>query len=71
MKYNSELFARHLQKMVQFPTVSCVNSDDMDMEAFLGLHKCLEEEYPVVHTKMTKEVIGKAGLLYSCESPIS
>jgi len=64
MQYNADLFVKHLSEMVQIPTISCVNPDDMDMDAYFALHKYLEETYPLVHQKMTREVIGRCGLLY-------
>lgn len=64
MKFDNELYVKHLQGMIQFPTVSRVNADDMDKEAFLGFHKYLEETYPLVHKTFTKEVVGRVGLIY-------
>lgn len=44
-----------------FPTPT---PEKVDWETFLGLHKYLEETYPLVHKTLTKEVFGKVGLLY-------
>ena len=64
MQYDNELFVKHLQGMVQIPTVSSVDPDKIDKDAFLRLHKYLEETYPLVHKTFEKEVIGRVGLLY-------
>lgn len=65
MAYDNNLFMEHLRKMIQIPTVSNADPDKMDVDAFLKLHAYLEEAYPLVHQKMTREVIGRAGLLYT------
>ena len=62
MTYDNNLFMEHLRKMIQIPTVSNADPEKMDIEAFLKLHAYLEEAYPLVHQKMTREVIGRAGL---------
>ena len=61
MTYDNNLFMEHLRKMIQIPTVSNADPEKMDIEAFLKLHAYLEEAYPLVHQKMTREVIGRAG----------
>lgn len=64
MKLDNDLYVKHLQGMIKYPTVSSVDPEKIDMEAFLAFHKYLEETYPLVHKTMTKEVFGKVGLLY-------
>ena len=64
MKYDKELFVKHLQGMVRIPTVSCADPEKTRVDDFLALHKFLEEAYPLVHKTMTREVIGKCALLY-------
>ena len=54
MQYDNELFVKHLQGMVQIPTVSSVDPDKIDKDAFLRLHKYLEETYPLVHKTFEK-----------------
>ena len=58
MTYDNKLFMEHLKRMIQIPTVSSADPEKMDVDAFLKLHAYLEEAYPLVHQKMTKEVIG-------------
>ncbi len=64
MKLDNDLYVKHLQGMIKYPTVSSVDPEKIDTEAFLAFHKYLEETYPLVHKTMTKEVFGKVGLLY-------
>lgn len=62
--FNKELYIQHLQGMVKIPTVSSVDPNLTKVEAFEKLHAYLEEAYPLVHQHLTKEIIGKCGLLY-------
>lgn len=64
-KFDPEVCAKHLSGMVQFPTVSNFYEEKVDYSVFEGLHKYLEETYPLVHKHLKKEKIGKAGLLYT------
>ena len=64
MKLDNDLYVKHLQGMVKYPTVSSVDPEKIDTEAYLAFHKYLEETYPLVHKTMTKEIFGKVGLLY-------
>ena len=45
MKYDKELFAKHLQGMVQIPTVSSADPEQIRVEEFRKLHDYLEEAY--------------------------
>ena len=62
--FRDEICAEHLSEMVKFPTVSHANDEETDYEPFFALHAYLEKTYPLTHRVMTKEVIGRAGLLY-------
>ncbi len=64
MILNNELFAKHLQGMIKYPTISSVDPEKIDKQAFLDFHKYLEETYPLVHKTLEKEIIGRVGLLY-------
>lgn len=64
MTLNKELFVKHLQGMVQFPTVSSADPDKINKQAFLDFHKYLEETYPLVHKTFEKSIVGRVGLLY-------
>ena len=64
MKYDKDLFVKHLQGMVQIPTVSSADPEKTRVDDFLALHRYLEEAYPLVHKTLSREVIGKCALLY-------
>ena len=46
MRYDKELYAKHLQGMVRFPTVSNADPERSTGETFLGSTEYLEETYP-------------------------
>ena len=56
-KDNFEL-ARHLQGLVRFPTVSCVNTADLDLTAFRGMHEYIENTYPLLTKTLNREIVG-------------
>lgn len=65
----ANILAEHLAGMVRFPTVSSKNMDEMDFSVFDRFHDYLKETYPLVHNTFTREIIGRAGLLYHWEAP--
>lgn len=65
MNYDKELFVRHLQGMVQIPTVSSADPEKTRVDDFFKLHAYLKEAYPLVHKTLKKEIIGKCALLYT------
>ena len=65
ISYDKERFIRHLQAMVQIPTVSSADPELTRVEEFEKLHRCLEENYPLVHKTLKREIIGKCALLYT------
>ncbi len=56
-----DIYAKKLAHMVQYETVS--RRDDIQREKFLGFHKVLEEEFPLLHRNLEKTEIDGA-LLY-------
>ena len=65
ISYDKNLFIKHLQDMVRVPTVSSADPEKTRTEEFRKLHAVLEEDYPLVHNTMTREIIGKCALLYT------
>lgn len=53
-----------LSKAVACKTVSYFDTALMDGDEFLKLHQLFEENYPLVHKTMTKEIINDWSLLY-------
>lgn len=60
----NETYVKHLQGMVRIPTLSNSDMEKMDFSQFAKFHDYLAETYPVLHEKMEKKIIGRAGLLY-------
>lgn len=61
----SSICAEHLAGMVRIPTVSNAELAKMDFSKFDQLHEYLRQSYPLVHSHLKLETIGKAGLLYT------
>ncbi len=64
LNLNNELYVEHLREMCKFPTVSSADPEKTRVKDFMDLQAYLEKAYPNVHKTMTKEIIGKAGLLF-------
>lgn len=59
---------QRLSKAVQFPTISHQDRNDFDTQAFDGYHQFLVDAYPLVHSTLKREVLGKPrpySLLYT------
>lgn len=63
----NDIYAKHLQGMVQIPTLSSAEEEKVDFSKFAEFHSYLEEIFPAIHHTMEKRVIGKANLLYKWE----
>ncbi len=59
--------AERLGLAVQFKTISLADSEKIDENAFLGLHRMLQTLYPQLHTKLKREVVNDFSLLYTWE----
>lgn len=68
MVVSKETMAQHLAGMIAYPTVSYPKEEDMDFSAFEGLQAYLRKTYPLLHKTMTREIVGRAALLYHWES---
>ena len=64
MKFDHMTCAEHLAEMVRFKTVSDVDPDKMDYDEFYRFHQYLEQRFPLLHKTLSREVVGRAGLLY-------
>ena len=65
MIFDENICAEHLSGMLKYKTVSDKNMDHMDFGEFDRFHEYLEKTYPLVHQHLKREIIGKAGLLYT------
>src|SRR5665647_2228493 len=60
---NAEIL-QNFQGMVQCKTVSGAELAKINFNEFYRLHRYLEQTYPLIHQNLTREVIGKASLLF-------
>lgn len=63
-KFNVQRYRENLSKAIQFKTISNRVTEKVDWNEFDKFHKFLEEAYPLVHSKLEKEVVPPANLLY-------
>ena len=63
-KIDENAVAQHISKAIQCKTISKPGDIDVDWEEFEKFHAFLDETYPLIRKNLTKEVIGKASLLY-------
>jgi len=57
--------ATRLSQAVRFQTVSHQDAARIDGNEFLGLHRYLATQFPLVHAQLTREVISQYALLYT------
>ena len=57
--------AGRLAGAIRIPTVSYVQ--ECDRSQWLAFHRYLEEQYPLLHQRLSREVIGEYGLLFHWE----
>jgi carboxypeptidase PM20D1 len=57
--------AGHLSKAVTFPTISYAVNSPVDTEAFKGYQTFISEAYPLVSSKLKKEIFSEFSLLYT------
>lgn len=57
--------AANLSKAITFPTISIADNSPIDTAAFLGFHMFLSEAYPLINSKLEKELISEFSLLYT------
>lgn len=55
---------KHLTRAIQIPTVSYPDPADVDWAQFERFHAFLKESYPLIHQKLSCEVMPPANLLY-------
>jgi len=59
--------AERLGLAVQFKTISHMEPEKFDSNAFLGLHRLFKTLYPQVHTQLKMETVNDLSLLYTWE----
>ncbi len=66
-KVNIERAVETLQEALRIPTISPMDDDAVDAEAFLTLHQLLETRFPLVHSHLKKETVSELSLIYAWE----
>lgn len=65
ISFDLKKVAERLAGGLRFQTISHQESDKLDPEAFFGFYRYLEEQFPLVHSVLEKEVVGQLSLLYT------
>lgn len=60
---DADVLAVRLGAAIAIPTVS-TGTDDASLEVFHALHALLEQQFPLTHATLTREVVAGASLLY-------
>jgi len=55
----------NLSKAITFPTISVADNSPIDTVAFLGFHNFISEAYPLIRSKLEKELFSEFSLLYT------
>ena len=61
---NVERYREHLSKAIQFKTISYRETERVDWKEFEKFHKYLDESYPLITSKLEKEIVPPANLVY-------
>ena len=57
--------SKHLSDLITFRTISSKDIQKIDYEQFLALHKYLEDNFPLTHQHMHRELVNQYSLLYT------
>jgi len=57
----------HLSKAITFPTISYEQNQPIDTAAFRDFYQFLSDSYPLIHSKLKKEIFSEFSLLYKWE----
>ena len=64
-KVNLDRYVETLCEAIRCKTVSHTDESLTEWEEFEKLHRVFEEKYPLLHEKLTKRAVGKAGIIYT------
>ena len=62
---DSERVTRLMSESVRFETISFGRDKPTSVKALLAYHDYLEQQFPLVHAKLSKEIVGDYSLLYT------
>jgi carboxypeptidase PM20D1 len=57
--------ADHLSEAIRFPTISYSGDSPVDSAAFIAYHSFIDETYPLIKSKLKKELFNKFSVLYT------
>ena len=60
---DDEKICERLSDAIKIKTITNKNPDALDSDAFLRFHRYLENNYPLLHKTLTKEVVSDYSLL--------
>jgi carboxypeptidase PM20D1 len=63
----SEESLKHFREAISYKTISYGDSTLFDSTQFLGFRSFLEKTYPIIHTKLSREIVAGYSLLYKWE----
>lgn len=63
-KVDAKRFMDNLSQAIKIPTISNPDPEKVDWSQFEKFHEFLEKSYPLIHKNLSKEIIGRASLLY-------
>ena len=64
-KVNLDRYVETLCEAIRCKTVSHTDESLTEWEEFEKLHRVFEEKYPLLHKKLIKRAVGKAGIIYT------
>ena len=62
---NKDRYIETLREAIRCKTVSNADESLVEWDEFEKMHRVFEEKYPLLHKNLTKETVGKAGLIYT------
>lgn len=66
-RVNVERYTKNLSDAIKIKTISNMDADKVDWNEFDKFHAFLKERFPLLHEKLSVEVVGRASLLYKWE----
>lgn len=62
---DEQAVAEKLAGAIRFKTISSLTDAELNKDQFLALHEYLQQRFPLVHSKLKREVVGGLSLLYT------
>lgn len=62
---NIDQAAQRLSEAIRFETISTQSRDTYNQEAFVNMHRFLEEAFPLIHQHLKRDIINELSLLFT------